>query len=168
MTMPRQCLVCQHELKEGIDRDLAANTAIPALAAKYRVSGDSLLRHKQNHLPKAVARAEAAKDVARGDDLLDQVHRLKSKAISLLLKAEAAGDFRTALAGIREARNCLELLLEVEGDLNRATNINVLIASPEWLGTRSALIASLKPYPEARAAVVAELLKLEANNEPRQ
>ncbi len=165
--MARQCLVCQHEQKAAIDRALAANTAIPALAALYRVSSDSLLRHKANHLPQAVARAEAAKEVTRGDDLLDQVHRLKSKAISLLLKAEAAGDFRAALGGIREARNCLELLLEVEGDLNRATNVNVLIASPDWIATRGALLTALRPFPEARAAVVAELLKLEATNDAR-
>ncbi len=159
--MPRTCQTCQHADVAAIDRELAANTAIPALAAKYRVSSDSLLRHKQNHLPQAVARAEAAKEATRGDDLLDQVNKLKGKAISLLLKAEAAGDYRTALAGIREARACLELLLEVEGEINRATNVNVLIASPDWIATRGALLTALRPHPEARAAVVAELLKLE-------
>jgi len=154
--MPRACQTCQHADVAAIDRELAANTAIPALAALYRVSSDSLLRHKQNHLPKAVARAEAAKEVTRGDDLLDQVNKLKGKAVSLLLKAEAAGDYRTALAGIREARACLELLLEVEGEIHRQPVVNILI-SDEWLRVRGMIIAALDAHPEARNAVVLAL-----------
>jgi len=154
--MPRACQTCQHADVAAIDRELAANAAIPALAALYRVSSDSLLRHKQNHLPQAVARAEAAKEVTRGDDLLDQVNKLKGKAVSLLLKAEAAGDYRTALAGIREARSCLELLLEVEGEINRQPVVNILV-SDEWLWVRGIIIAALDAHPEARNAVVLAL-----------
>jgi len=154
--MPRACATCQHAEVAAIDRELAANTAIPALAALYRVSSDSLLRHKQNHLPQAVARAEAAKEATRGDDLLDQVNKLKGKAVSLLLKAEAAGDYRTALAGIREARSCLELLLEVEGEINRQPVVNILV-SDEWLRVRGIIIAALAAHPEARNAVVLAL-----------
>jgi len=159
--MPRACNVCQSPDVEGIDRELAANTAIPALAAKYRVSQDSLLRHKQNHLPATVARAAAAQEVSRSDDLLAQVSQLKGKAISLLLKAEAAGDYRTALAGIREARACMELLLEVEGEISRNPQVNVVI-SPEWQRVRAVIIAALAAYPEARAVVASGLLALEA------
>jgi len=156
--VPRACQTCQSEHLEAINRELAANTAIPALAALYRVSSDSLLRHKQNHLPQAVARAEAAQEATRGDDLLDQVNKLKGKAVSLLLKAEAAGDYRTALAGIREARSCLELLLEVEGELTRAPQVNIIM-SPEWTRLRAVIVGALAPYPEARLAVAARLVE---------
>ncbi len=159
--MPRTCQTCQHADRAAIDRELAANTAIPALAALYRVSSDSLLRHKANHLPKAVARAEAAKEATRGDDLLDQVNKLKGKAVALLLKAEAAGDYRTALAGIREARACLELLLEVEGEINRAPQVNIIM-SPEWARVRAVVVDALAPYPDARLAVAARLVDVEA------
>ena len=159
--MSRTCQTCQHAEVAAIDRELAANAAIPALAALYRVSSDSLLRHKQNHLPQAVARAEAAKEATRGDDLLDQVNKLKNKAVSLLLAAERAGDYRAALAGIREARACLELLLEAEGELIRNPQVNILIASPAWQQTRDAILRALAPHAVARDAVVAELLKLE-------
>ncbi len=159
--MPRACQTCQHADVAAIDRELAAGTAIPAIAALYRVSGDSLLRHKQNHLPQIVARAEAAKEVTRGDDLLDQVNKLKNKAVSLLLKAEAAGDYRAALAGIREARACLELLLEVEGEINRAPQVNIIM-SPEWTRLRAVIIGALAPFPDARLAVAARLMDGEA------
>ncbi len=159
--MPRACATCQSEHLEAINRELAANTAIPAIAALYRVSTDSLLRHKANHLPAAIAKAHAATEVSRGDELLDEVGKLKNKAISLLLAAERAGDIRTALSGIREARSCLELLLEVEGELNRAPQVNIVL-SPEWARVRAVVVDALAPYPDARLAVAARLVDVEA------
>ncbi len=38
--------------------------------------------------------------------------------------------------------------------------VNVLVASPEWLTTRAAILAALEPYPEARAAVAEALRQL--------
>jgi len=161
--MPRACSTCQSEHLEAINRELAANTAIPAIAALYRVSTDSLLRHKANHLPAAIAKAHAATEVSRGDELLGEVNRLKGKAISLLLKAEVAGDYRTALAGIREARSCLELLLEVEGEIDRAPVVNIVLSS-EWIALRGRLMHALQPFPEARLAVARQI---EAGDEYR-
>ena len=82
--------------------------------------------------------------------------QLRNKAISILLKAEASGDYRTALMGIREARGCLELLAEMEGELNRAPVISLYL-SPEWLRVRGALIQALGDFPEARAAAAMAL-----------
>ncbi len=162
--MSRVCTICTSEstVRQEIDRALVGGEPVEQIARRYPpLSATSIRRHRAGHIGQTIAKAEAVKEAAHGDDLLDQVHRLKSKAVSLLLKAEAAGDFRTALSGIREARSCLEILLEVEGELNRATNVNVLIASPDWIATRGALLTALRPFPEARQAVVAELLKLE-------
>ena len=71
------------------------------------------------------------------------------------------GDYRTALSGVGQARACLELLLEVEGRVDRRPTVNLLVA-PEWLAVRAALLAALAPYPEALAAVAERLLVLEA------
>jgi hypothetical protein len=70
----------------------------------------------------------------------------------LLTKAEVEGDYRTALAGVREARACVELLLEVEGELDRRSMVNILIA-PDWVSLRAALMLALRPYPDAAMAV---------------
>lgn len=93
-------------------------------------------------------------------ELLREVKALRTKAYSLLLLAEKNGDLRTALAGVREARGCLELFAELEGQLNRQPQVNVLMA-PEWLKVRSLLLDALRPYPPARAAVAEGLLRLE-------
>jgi hypothetical protein len=118
------------------------------------------VRHYDDHLPARLAKAKEAEDVAQADDLLAQVRALRSKSMALLLKAERAGDIRTALAGVREARATLELLLEIERRIDRRPTLNLLIA-PEWLAARSALIDALTPYPDARQAVAAALMRLE-------
>jgi hypothetical protein len=107
------------------------------------------------HLPATLAQAGAAQEVARADVLISQVEGLRNKAIGILLKAEKAGELRTALMAIREAREILVLLLEVEGRLDRRP-VNILVA-PQWLELRTVLIQTLAPFPEARVAVVEAL-----------
>lgn len=109
-------------------------------------------RHKE-HLPATLVKAEAVKEATHADDLVEQLKQLRGKAISLLLAAERAGDLRTALAGVREARATIELLLEVEERIDRRPVVNILI-SDEWLRVRGIIIAALDAHPEARNAVV--------------
>ncbi len=154
--MPRVCTICTHPEREAINQALIANEPYRVIAQRYAASPDAVYRHKIDHLPAKLAQAEAAKETALADDLLGQVKALRNKAISILGKAEAAGDLRTALMGIREARACVELLLEVEGELNRQPVVNVLIA-PEWLELRTVILQSLAPFPDARAALARTL-----------
>ncbi len=158
--MPRPCAVCLHAERSAIDKALVAGEPVTRLSALFRVSPDSLDRHKANHLPAALAKAKEAGEVARADDLLRDVRALRSKAVALLLRAEREGDLRTALAGVSEARNCLELLAEMEGELDRRPVVNVLMM-PEWVAIRAALLAALRPYPDARAAVAERVATLE-------
>ena len=158
--MPRSCSICTHDRRAEIDRALLERRPFRDIACQFSVGRMAALRHHDDHLPAELARAREAQEVAQADDLLAQVRALRSKAMALLLKAEAQGDLRTALAGIREARACLELLLEVEGELDRRPTVNLLVL-PEWQAVRSALLAALAPYPEARTAVAERLLAIE-------
>jgi hypothetical protein len=154
--MPRVCTICRHPEKPAINAALIANEPYRLIAERYGTSPAALTRHKAEHLPASLAKAEEAKETALADDLLGQVKQLRSKAISILLKAEASGDYRTALMGIREARGCLELLAEMEGELNRAPVISLYL-SPEWLRVRGVLVQALGDFPEARAAAAQAL-----------
>ncbi|MCO5215909.1 MAG: hypothetical protein M9950_07105, partial [Thermomicrobiales bacterium] len=69
---------------------------------------------------------------------------------------EQSGDLRTALAGVREARSCLELLLEVEGQLERAPTVTVNVGTV-LVEVQQVILNALAPYPEARLAVAAAL-----------
>lgn len=160
--MSRSCTVCTHAQRGSIDRALLAGSpSLRALAAQHAVSPTALFRHRE-HVPAHLANAQAAAEVAQADDLLKQLRQLKSKAVALLLKAEDAGDYRTALAGIREARVCIETLLEVEGELDRRPTLNIIV-DPAWLRVRSAIVEVLQRYPDAAVAVADELLRLEAS-----
>ena len=160
--MPRVCTICIHPDRPTIDAALVAGEALRNIAQRTGTSATALFRHKADHLPAAVATAQAAEQVAAADDLLAQLQALRNKAMALLLKAEAAGDYRTALAGIREARACIETLLEVEGELDRRPQFNITI-SAEWVEIRTLILSALQTHPEARRDVVRALGRVDAS-----
>src|SRR5919112_3732071 len=133
--MPRRCSICHHKCLEEINRALVEGIAFPVLVAKYRVSKDALSRHKANHLPATLAKAQEAQEVAQADDLLKEVRSLQARALTILNKAEGVGDLRTALGAIREARGNLELLAKLVGELDERPQVNVLV-HPGWLELR--------------------------------
>jgi hypothetical protein len=158
--MPRTCSVCTHPQRVAIDRALVEGLPFRHIASRFDTSTAALQRHKADHLPGHVAKAREAKQVADADDLLRQLKSLHNKAISILQQAEQAGDFRTALMGIREARGCIETLMEVEGELDRRGVTNIVI-SPEWLEIRAVVLTALQPFPAAAQAVAGRLAVIE-------
>ena len=161
--MPRTCTICCHPERAAIDKSLVGGTPCREIAALYRVSPDAVERHAANHLPLTLARAKAAEDVARADDLLAEARRLKEITNHMLARAVQAGDLRTALAAIREARGNLELIGKLLGQLDERPQVNVLLA-PEWVSIRATVLSALAPFPEARATVAQHLLALEPSN----
>ena len=159
--MPRTCTVCRHERLKEINRALVEGIAFPVLVAKYRVSKDALSRHKANHLPATLVKAQEAREVARADDLLDEVRSLQARALTILDRAERVGDLRTALGAIREARGNLELLAKLVGQIDERPQV-LLHLSQEWLELRATIVEALEGHQEAKEAV---LKVLEAGTE---
>ena len=154
--MPRSCTICEHPDREAIDRALVGDASNLSVSSLFGVSESAVRRHKANHLPAKLVMAQAAEEVAQADDLLQQVRDLQDRALAILGKAEAAGDLRTALGAIREARGNLELLAKLLGELDERPVVN-LDVSPEWLELRAVIVASLEPYSDARGAVLRAL-----------
>jgi hypothetical protein len=154
--VPRTCSVCSSERRSEIERALVAGEPFRHIAARFDTSTGSLQRHKAEHLPAKLVMAKEAEEVAEADDLLYQVRDLQSRAYGILDKAESAGDLRTALGAIREARGNLELLAKLLGELDERPQVNVLV-SAEWQEVRAVIIQALEPHPEARGAVVRAL-----------
>jgi hypothetical protein len=157
----RTCTVCRHPDRPAIDQAMVNRRPFRDIARHFGVGKDAAVRHHDTCLPETLAKAKQAQETAQANDLLSQLQALRNKALALLLAAEKSGDLRTALFGVREARGCLELLLEVEQRISRQPTLNLLIA-PEWLTARAALVEALRPYPEARSAVAAALVRLES------
>ncbi len=154
--MPRVCSCCTHPEREAINAALVASIAYRTIADRYGLSHQALMRHKTDHLPSVMVKSEAAREVAHADDLVWQIKQLRNKAIGVLGKAETAGDLKTALMGVREARACIELLAEMEGEINRRPVFN-LYMSAEWIEVRAVLLHALGDFPEARAAAALAL-----------
>jgi hypothetical protein len=152
-----RCTVCAHPEVEKINTALIQGEPLRSIASRFGTVGRmAIQRHKEDHLAQTMIKAKEAGEIAHADDLLKQVKALQGKATSLLLKAEKEGDIRTALAGIREARGCVELLAKLTGELAAQPVVNVTITA-EWLSIRSVILNALEGHPAARIEVARAL-----------
>jgi len=148
-----RCKSCRHPSHEEYDRDYFNGKITKSeYARRVGCSIPSVTRHLENHVPKNLAAATEAQAVAKADTLLEDVKGLRKKAVGILEAAEKAGDLKTALLGIREARSCMELLAKVEGQLKDTPQINFTL-SAEWIELRTIMLTALDPFPEAKLAV---------------
>jgi hypothetical protein len=152
---PRACTICTHPERDTIDSALVGGESTGKLAGRYRTIHErALRRHRDNHLPAKLVLAHEAEEVATADNLLDKVQGLQSRTLAILDKAEGAGDLRTALGAIREARGNVELLAKLLGELDERPVVNVVLIDSE---VRDAIVRALAPYGEARLAVAKAL-----------
>jgi transposase-like protein len=154
--MPRRCTVCDHPKKHSIDEVLISGTAYRSVAKRFGLSESSMYRHKTEHLPAHLLKAREVEETARADDLLEQVRHLQTHALDILERAEKAGDLRTALAAISQARGNLELLGKLAGELDERPVVNLNV-STEWLELRALIVGALEPHPTAHTAVLSAL-----------
>jgi hypothetical protein len=154
--MPRRCTVCDHPERHSIDETLVTGAPYRSLAKHFELSESAVYRHKTDHLPVQLLKARDVEEVAQADNLLDQVRDLQTHALDILERAEKAGDLRTALAAISQARGNLELLGKLAGELDERPVVNLNVSS-EWLELRAVIVGALEPHPEARGAVLRAL-----------
>jgi hypothetical protein len=148
--------VCDHPQRHGIDEALVTGAPYRSVAKRFDLSESAVYRHKTEHLPVHLLKAKEAEEVAQADDLLEQVRHLQAHALDILERAEKAGDLRTALAAISQARGNLELLSKLAGELDERPVVNLNV-SPEWLELRAVIVGALEPHPDAHRAVLRAL-----------
>ena len=115
----------------------------------------SVDRHVKGHLPSALLEASDIAVVACGDTLLDQLKEARTRTLSLLDKAENAESVKVygpPVAYLREIREQLKLLAELEGRIAAQPQVNIMV-SAEWVEVRTQILVALDPFPEARQAV---------------
>jgi hypothetical protein len=151
--LPRRCTVCDRPERHSIDEALVSGAPYRGVAKQFGLSESAVYRHKAEHLPAHLLKAREVVEAARADDLLEQVRNLQAHALAILQRAEEAGDLRTALAAISQARGNLELLGKLAGELDERPVVNLTV-SPEWLELRAVIVGALEPHPEARGAVL--------------
>ncbi len=155
--MGRKSKIESHPNSKKIITKLAAGEEYSKIIEEYPdIRWQDLDYYKQKKLPEIISKSNDLKsevESIKGTDTLAEVRQLKTKALSILEKAEKSGDLKTALLGIREARGCLETCLKAEGQIKDGPQITI-INNPEWVELRTVVITALDAYPEAKAAVV--------------
>jgi hypothetical protein len=154
--MPRRCTVCDHPERHGIDETLVTGAPYRGVARRFGLSESAVYRHKTEHLPAHLLKAREVEEVAQADHLLEQVRHLQTHTLDILERAEEAGDLRTALAAISQARGNLELLGKLAGELDERPVVNLNV-SPQWLELRAVIVGALEPHPSAHTAVLRAL-----------
>jgi len=110
--MPRTCTVCRHPKRGEIEQALLAGESLRDISKRVSLSRASLFRHKA-HLPKTLAKAHEAREVAHADALVAQLTKLAADARRIQTKAEASGDLRAALAAIGALSRLVELAVQL-------------------------------------------------------
>jgi hypothetical protein len=80
-----------------------------------------------------MARARDAAELADADDLVAQVRALQARALAILDAADAAGDHRTALSAVREARGALQLVAQLTGALREHIEVHQPGEQPRYV-----------------------------------
>jgi len=85
-------------------------------------------------------------------NFLDQLREIRNRAADLLDQAESAQDMKASGVFLRELREQIRLMAELEGRLPQAQV--TIVNNPEWIELRTVIIQALDDYPDAKAAVV--------------
>ena len=157
--MPRTCTICAHPHVAEIDRALLSGEPLRNIAKRFAISVSALHRHRHAHLPALLVETKQAEDAARAIDIVEQLRAINEVCRRIL---DEAHNPRLALQAVDRIARQIELQAKLLGELQqRQVTMNVLIASPEWIRTRQAIVRALQPFPEAAQAVAEELRRLE-------
>jgi len=114
--MPRKCSVCTNPNRQQIDKAMVSRQP-------YRIV--ALARHRK-HIAAMVAKSIDPEQLAQSGSLLAQLEELRLEAQRLKQKAERAGDYRAALAAVRELCRIVELVAKLCGQLDARTETNII------------------------------------------
>ena len=154
--MPRVCTVCTHAARTTIDDRLVHGVPFRTIAEQYNVSPQALIRHKNDHLPAAMIKAQEETDVRHAIDIVQQLKAINSVCWRVLQEARETGDHALVLRATDRVFKQIELQAKLIGELEQEGTTTITI-TPQWVAIRTVLLHALAPYPEARAAVAAAL-----------
>jgi hypothetical protein len=180
-----QCKVCVHPERWRVELLRASGASLDSLSTKFNVSRDSIFRHWRDHVSDELKAGYlagpvqlqelASKAADTGTSVLDHLHAVRTILMGHLASMTEAGDGRGAAYVAGRLTSTLEVIARVSGELgdlarsttyNITNNVAVLTEHPKFMQVQASLLRALAPFPEARAAVVAALQDLDAENTP--
>jgi len=101
--------------------------------------------------------AQEAQEVADAQTILDEVSRLKDRALTILDRAETEGT-REACMALREVRGIVELLAKVRGELKGDGPTINIIQNPQFVEFKSVVLEVM--CDECRERLTRELHRI--------
>ncbi len=83
------------------------------------------MRHKA-HIAQSLVKAQESREVANGDNVLEQLETLHASVLKVLERAESLGNLRLVLNAVREARSNLEFLADLLTRLKGTSQVTVV------------------------------------------
>lgn len=177
-----QCACCASPKRGEIDRLLFEGAAYLAIEARVAPgpSHDSIRRHAQGCVRGLLEERREGRTGDLATEMRERLEALLERAERLVDEAEGgevlcarcgeeagAASPRDRAATITAAKGVFELLARILGMIRTEVDLRVIMASPHVVLLLEAIRRGLKPHPEARAAVAAELEALEQRQAPR-
>jgi hypothetical protein len=170
------CTVCTHKDRPLIEFGLVAGTSLRVLGQRFDVSWHAVGRHGRAHL-NAVQRAAILRAQRPEAIDLDQLRQTESEGLlgavagqraRLLQQSDLAmtgGDVRAAVAVEAAITGNLALTAKLLGQLVQRHDVrhSSILLTPDYLTMRAALMAALRPFPDAARTVGAALHAIEAD-----
>ena len=164
--MPRNCQVCESKDRYRVEFALARRVSVKVLAKRYALHPDAIYRHRLAHVPKSVLQDLRKKAdmpeqeleklrIEESGGLLEHLVVQRARLYKLADSCEDMGDYPHAIAAHTRITANLELtgkLLDVFAS-HAPIHQNITI-SADYLRLRQLMLAALKPFPEARRAIV--------------
>jgi hypothetical protein len=160
--MGRKSKIESHPFSKKIIARLASGEEYSKIVEDFPdIRYQDLDYYKNKKLPEILSKSETLRtevESTHGNSTLAEVRELKTKALDILNEAQSAGDLKTALLGIREARSCLELCMKAEGQIKDGPQITI-INNPEWVELRAVILTALDDFPTAKQRVIDAIRK---------
>lgn len=150
------CTICTHNQRQEIEAASLNGASERTIAKQYGVTSAAVHRHKSKHLPEAMVKSQQAREAARADDLLAKVRDLEAEARRIGGKAEASGDYRTAISAVRELVRIVELQARLIGELQEGVTVNIAV-NPQWLQIKAVILETLREHHDLRARLAEKL-----------
>jgi hypothetical protein len=163
-----KCTVCGHADRGRIDLLLAGGATQSAVARKFGFHRNCIQRHFSEHLG-SERRAQlvagpvklhelAERAAEEGLSTLDYLALVRSRLTQQFLTASDAGDNGGAALLAGRLLECLRIAGQLNGELTRAasniTNNTLVLSSPAFADLQRMLVERLRPFPDARRAVM--------------
>ncbi len=160
--MPQPCTICTHPDRDAIEQAMVTDMPNRAIARQWRVSKDAVARHKEDHLPSRVVKAQEATDLRQAFDVVQQLKAINGVTLAILKGAREMRNDKIALAAVDRVQRQIELQARLLGELDDRPVVNVLVL-PEWHRVRAVIIQALADEPSARIKVAAALRTIDVS-----